>query len=521
MEVTHKQFDLSGFLPDQAPDTLKSGAISRGYNIKPTILGWEKSGGFRETNTEPTNERDFIFFWSPAIGDNRWFSGGDTTVQQVEGNVVSNVSRDGGYTAGSGKRWNAVNFNGVLLMNNELDSPQYLSASGKLADFPNLPSNVRFRTVAVYKNFILGLGVNFGSGFLDDEIYWSHQADPGTMPPNWDYANAASDSGRTPLPSEGYCVTAEELGSMNIIYKSDSIWTMQLIGGQWIFRFENKFPGQGILNKKSVVSFEGKHFVVTQKDIIVHDGYQVRSAADKRVRNFFFSDMNSDYFERVFVVKDPRVAEISVFYPSKNSVDGSCDRALVWNWRDDVWSLLYLRPLKHAAYGYEITGVSITWDNFTGEWESTGLWQADEDVAKYAPVLHYSFKDTPKLLAPTPQALFINEEVEAVWEREDIVIGSISRDGVPYQDYGRNKSVSCISFDVDTTEPFDVYIGSKGSLEDSVEWEFAGTVNPMEDKRLFCLITAGLISMRIISKAQTFILRSYKVTYEFAGEMWS
>lgn len=520
MEVTHKQFDLSGFLPDPAPDTLRSGAISGGYNLYPSIRGWSKIAGFRETVVEPTNERNYLYHWSPTQGDNRWFSCGNTSIQQIEGNTVTDVSRVAGYSLDGAHKWKAVNFNGVLVMNNVEDAPQYLAAGGVFADLPNIGTSVRFRDIGSFGAYLIGVAPNLGSGFLDDEIYWSHPADPGTVPPNWDYANPASDSGITPLPSEGYCVTSVVLSNLNIIYKSDSIWVMRFIGGQYVFSVENKFPGQGILNKYCVETFEGNHFVVAQNDIIIHDGYKLRSIADKKLREFFFADINPQFIDRAFVVKNPRSNTIIIYYPSQNSGDGYCDKALSWNWRDDSWSPLLISPLSFAAYGYEITGTEETWEANVDEWEQIGAWQTDSDIVNFVPAMHYAFASNTKLLAPSVSGLFVNEPIEAVWERTAIVLGRLSRDGVPYQNYEQMKVVNQLCFDMDGSDTFEVYLGFQQNLNDSVSWEYIGDVDPKVDKRIHCLFTTGFLSVRLKTKSTTFQLRAITIHFELAGEMY-
>lgn len=522
MRVTHRQSDMSGFLPDPAPDTLPSGAINAGHNVKPTIRGWEKSMGYRESSAAPTNERNYIKFWSPAQGDNRWFSCGDTTIQQVEGNSVTDVSRVGGYNSGGAHRWNGVDFNGVLVMNNVEDSPQYLTGAGVFEDLPNLDAAIRFRDIAVYKSYLVGLGSNLGTGFIDDEVYWSHPADAGTVPPNWDYADPTSDSGRSPIPSEGYCVTALELADSLVIYKSDSIWLMQFIGGQSIFSFKNKFPGQGVMNKHCVVDYELGHFVVTQNDVIVHDGFNVRSVVDKRVRDFFFDNLNPAFFENAFVIKNPRFNEIMIFFPSyeADEVEGYCDSCLVWDWRANIWEFRKVPDITSASFGYEILGADITWETYSSPWERSGSWQGSQDVAEYATVLHYASNQYAKLLTPSFSNLLVTEPIEAILERHDCMIGTISRDGVPRQDYERMKVISRLSFDTDSDDTFDVYLGTRDSLDESITWELAGTVDPRQDKRLDVVVTCAFLSYRIVTNAARFNLRNITIYYEFAGEIW-
>jgi len=521
MRINHRQFGLDGFQPDKAPDTLAVGAVSGGYNLRPTRFGWEKSDGFRESSIEPGNTRNHLSFWSPNRGDIRWFIAGESSIKMASGGTITDVSRVGGYTAAGKSLWDSLNFNGVPILNNVVDRPQFFTEGASFGDLTGIDAGVRFRCLGKFKSYLIGLAPDFGAGFQDDSVWWSHPADPGTIPPNWDYADPASDSGIAQLPSPGYIVTELELGDTGIIYKSDSIWLMQFIGGQFIFKFTLKFDGQGILNKNCVTDFEGRHFVVTQSDMIVHDGYQLQSVAEGRVKEYFLADVDSDKFGNVFVVKNPSTTEILVFYPSKDATTDYCDKCLVWNWRDNTWTTLLVPNVKHASYGYEITGVDITWETYATSWARRGSWKTPEDLRQFAPVLHYATEDFSKILAASGNSLVVNEPLVAVWERLDMILGGISRDGVPYQDYEREKVVRELVFDVDTADEFDVYIGTKGSLDDAVEWELAGTINPVVDRRLHLLYTTAFLSVRIVSTAPYFRLRNIAVVFELAGEVWT
>ena len=85
-----------------------------------------------------------------------------------------------------------------------------------------------------------------------------------------------------------------------------------------------KFPIVGII----VV----EHFVVSDGDIVLFDGQNIESIADKRVKDTIFNDIDSDNFDRTYVVRDDKHHEIWVCYPS--SGQSYSDKAAIWNWND-------------------------------------------------------------------------------------------------------------------------------------------------------------------------------------------
>lgn len=522
MRITHKQNALVGFVPDLAPDTLPPAATSYSSNLEPTVKGWEKTAGLQTSSTAPTNEKTHIMFWEPTEGDSRWVVGGRETIKMLQGGVESDASRAAGYNAAGEFAWNSLNFNGVIIFNNGADIPQYLTDTGKFADFPDLDPSVRARVVRKFKSYLLLLGVDVGAGFKPSDLYWSHPADPGTMPASWDYADPSKDAAITTLPSPGVLLDALELVDVNVIYKSDATFIQRFVGGQFVFRFDLKFASQGILATGCVAAFERYHFVLTASDIVIHDGVTSQSVADERVRRWFFDNLSREYYSRAFVVSNPDYKEILIFYPSNDSVDGQCDSILVWSWVKKTFHIRTLVPVYHAAYGFTTeVATGIVWDNEVGSWEDdTSTWAGDQELATYAPNIHVSTPQENSLLKPSETGLLLGEPLIATWERQDITIGPISRDGVVQQSYDYRKTISALHFNVETQSVFSVYIGTRDNLDDPVYWEFAGEVDPQVAKRLDIFVTTGFLSVRIETKAKDFVMRSLAIDYEMNGEIW-
>lgn len=521
MRVTHQQTDLSGFIPDLASDTLPPGATSAGENLMPTVRGWEKVPGFGPSGSRPTNEATHMMYWTPTEGDFRWVVAGATTIQGIQGGSIVDHTRVGNpYNASGEWSWNSLNFNGIVIFNNGVDSPQWLTDSGKFEDFPALPANVRFKVVRAFNNYLIGLGVDTGGGFKPSELYWSHPADPGFMPVSWDYTDPAFDAAITTIPGAGYLMDALPLGDINIIYKTDSTHLMRLIGGNFVFRFDIKFAESGILTTGCVAAYENKHFVVTQSDIIVHDAIQLKSVADERTRRYFFDNLNQGLKDRTFVMANADDKEMLIFYPSKDST-GLCDKVLVWNWVLDAWHERKLLDVKHAGIGYSAPESTDYWNIEVGDWDSdTTTWLEGDLGISTKTSTHVSSDAFPTLMSETHDGALDGTLFVGKWERENIKLGQISRDGVVRQAYDIQKTLNAVQFNVETQDDFQVFIGYKDNLNDTTVWEDYGVVMPEDRKRVDCLITAGYISLRILTKDPAFILRGLIFDFELSGDIW-
>jgi hypothetical protein len=511
---------LSGFMPDISPDQLPPDASSYSENMKEELNGWQKSDGLKETFLEPGNEKNYLFFFSPAEGDDRWFIAGSTGIVYYQGKNKLEATRDtGAYSAAGQFNWKGLDFNGIICFNNAVDKLQYFQDKGKFADVTELDVMVRFRNIAKYKAYMFGLGVDSGEGFNDDEIYWSHPADPGTLPASWDFANPAVDAGKTYLPSTGYVVDALELGETFFIYKNDSTWTCRFIGGQFVFSFNEKWSSQGCLAQGCVTEFEGNHFVVTQTDIVVHNGVSSNSVAHRKVKEFFFNDISREFFDRAFVVKRPDTHEIFVFYPSVDSADGSIDKALVWDWVNKDWELRLMPNITQASVGSALPETTSSWDLADTIWDREGSWRLEGDSRVFAPAMYLGMRDRDNIGTISTAGLLFGQPLKAVWERKDITLGRMTRDGVVVQNYENYKTISEITFDVETTENFQVFIGTRDYLNDSVIWEDYGTFEPGQRRTLDLILTTGFLSIRLETEASALRLRNLHIEFEVGGEI--
>ena len=195
------------------------------------------------------------------------------------------------------------------------DDPQLwnpVSSSQLLIDLPNWPASTECRIMRSYKNFIIALDVT-KSGTRDRRLVkWSHPAAAGTFPNSWDETDTTKDTGEYHLgETEGAILDSLTLRDVNVIYKDDSIWGMQHIGGLLIFRFFKMFGEYGSLGKNCAVEFEaGKHLVFGRDDVFVHDGNQMQTVLRGKTRANIFNQMETSEAGNIYLQIDPANTEI-------------------------------------------------------------------------------------------------------------------------------------------------------------------------------------------------------------------
>jgi len=144
---------------------------------------------------------------------------------------------------------------------------------------------------------------------------------------------------------------------------------MRLVGGIGVMRVDKVQVNSGLLAKNCVIESKGRHFVVADGDIVLFDGQNLESIADKRVKDTIFNNIDTVSFDNTYVVRDDRHHEIWVCYPSFGQ--SYSDRAAIWNWEDNTWTYRELTNTRHIAAGVTNFAASPTWDSLTTTtWDS-------------------------------------------------------------------------------------------------------------------------------------------------------
>lgn len=270
-------------------------------------------------------------------------------------------------------QWTACNFGGIPIFNTGDTStvPMYwdLNLSHKFIDLSNWPASTYCKSLRSYKNFLIALNVTKSGTSYPYMVKWSTSADPGTLPSSWDQTDVTKDAGEMPIPQgQGQIVDGLELRNSFIVYKEGSAHRLDYVGGDLIFSNNQIFGMSGLLNRNCVVEFDGYHLVVTASDIVMHDGYNVQSVLDKKARRYFFQNIDASNKGLVFVFKNPFLNEIFICYPAIGS--SVCNRAIVYNYKDQTVSFRTLPNLNHAAFGPVDISLAGTWAADNDPWSA-------------------------------------------------------------------------------------------------------------------------------------------------------
>lgn len=380
---SYKEYPLGvggGMVKDLAPEDLDENTFSDIHNLRMKdgklvpVQGYEQI--FSPVPQPPEHAIGVIRQGSPQL-----YVAGNGQIHRNSNGTWSNVTRlvGGDYT--TGVPWNSTLLNGCVFMNNGGDKLQVLElGDNEFKDSANIPASFTAKVFRSFKNYLFALNVNEGVTQLEQSLRWSDPADPGTEPPSWDVTDPTTQAGQTVLAdTDGTIVDAQQLRDQLIIYKTDSVYSCQFIGGIYVFSFQKIINNRGALSKNCVATFEDNHFVVGYDDIYVHDGLQAKSISEGKVKKFFYEDLDQDYLDNVFVIPHYEEKEVWVCYPNDDAINGSCNKALVWSWVYNTWSLRDVPNIIDSATAIIDPQQEDLWDTGTSvSWDLGGLhWDAN------------------------------------------------------------------------------------------------------------------------------------------------
>lgn len=116
--------------------------------------------------------------------------------------------------------------------------------------------------------------------------------------------------------------------------------------------------GRGLLNENCWAAADNMVYGLDARDIWSFDGNNFKPIGNQRIKNFFYSNLNSEYSEKTFVVNNTKKYQIEIYYPDLDSL-GWCNKMISYRYDLDIWNPPRdVNTASHAVEGpiYEDTG---------------------------------------------------------------------------------------------------------------------------------------------------------------------
>lgn len=359
-----------GLINDISPQDLPDGALSGGQNVRFKDGYLEKIEGYSNVMGTPT----VAPYWMlPIVSGSTlyWVYCGLTAVYVTDGTTHTDITRAAGaYSATALINWNGGFLSGIGVFNNGVDDPQVWTPATPSTLLTSMKwdsgntwaaKSHTAKVIRTFGNFLIALNVTKSGTNYPYLVKWSHPAEAGTQPVTWDETDTTKDAGETDLGGTGgVLIDGLELRDSFFIYKEDSVHVMRKIGGRFIFSLKENFKF-GLLSRRCVKEFEGRHVVFSYGDVFVHDGQTANSIINKRMKKWLFDNIDPDNYETSFVTQNHQKNEFMFCFPQVGST--LPDKALIWNYRDDTFGTRDLPDTPHIAYGIVNDGASTTIDS--------------------------------------------------------------------------------------------------------------------------------------------------------------
>lgn len=506
-----------GVIKDLKPHTLPPEAWNIANNVRALDQEMYSIGG-KEEMFAPLGDTPYFLF--PIVADQVfWVWASLTDIYAWNGAANVNISKAvGAYTAGEARNWGGTILGGILIINNGQQPPQSWAnpdTAVRMTDLPNWPSSKRVRVLRAFGPHLVAVDVTQGATNHPHRVMWSHPAEPGSVPVSWDIDDPQVDSGEYDLPDieSGKLVDALPLRGQFFLYKEASIWRMRYVGGRAKFAFDSFLVTTGALATRCVAATgDGKfHFVVTQNDVIVHNGQEERSVLDKRMRRSLFNMIDPNNYHSSFVFSHPHFNEMWLCYPSTGNAYP--DRALIWNYRDGQVTEADC-DFRSASVGPVEEPSTTTWDTVTGGWdEQQHPWSS---VRKQQ--LLVASPSRSQILRLDSGLLDGGQPVECTLLREGLSIVGKRRDGSPVVDFNKRKLVTRI-WPIVEGGPISIRLGTQQTSEGPVTWTARQSFDPITQEYLDFCIEGRAVAIEFYSKAEVaWRLSSYKLDMEIVGE---
>ncbi len=463
----------------------------------------------------PTVAPYFVINWSYGT-NSYWFYAGTAKIYRLSG---SSTHTD--FTRASGGdystnltaigNWTGTIYNGLPILCNGVDDPQALSTTGAsaFADLPNWISNGTCKTIKAYGNYLMALNLTEGGTNLPNKVRWGDTAEDFSYPSTWT-AGATNDAGAVTLGDEAdEIIDGLALKESFIIYKGNSTWIANYIGGNLVFSFKKLFNDTGVLTRNCIEEFDGKHFVVSQGDIIIHNGVSKQSVATNSIKKHLFDDISDAYYQLTFVTHNVQQSEMWISYPSIGSQ--YCNKALIYNYVDGSFTFRDLPNIYHIGPGVVDTGATtVVWSGQSATWTSySGTWGDRSFNPTERSILMAGVADT-KLYRGDFGQQFSGENFISTVERKGLTLD------------GNNntvKQVRKITPRVKGTGSVNILVGSSMSPNGTYTFGSPQSFDPNSQNKVDCRVTGKFIAIRFQHTSNSeFELNGYDLEYEVLGE---
>jgi len=127
--------------------------------------------------------------------------------------------------------------------------------------------------------------------------------------------------------------------------------------------------GRGLLSSNCWANTDKLVYGVDARDIWVFDGQDFQGLGNQRVKNWFYDQLDPQYYDRVFMEVNSQRSQVEIYYPDSDAVNGVPNKMLSYRYDLDCWNAP--RDVSDATFSCE----SPIWRDVTDS--SLPVWSAE------------------------------------------------------------------------------------------------------------------------------------------------
>lgn len=354
-QVIVKGLSQYGVITDVPPFETPANAWTEVRNCSFENGGIAKSGTRAEVMIASPDEVNKIYCKGGIV-----YFGTSNKIYRCNGVANLDVSRSTAYLD-SQLEWFTTELSNVLVFTNEANVPQMLLPDE--VNFQDLTAwgienpteeapTVDWRTskIRAFKNFLIALGMTENGKEYKQRVRWSDIALPNDAPPTWDSTDTTKSAGFNDLSeAKGEIIDGLPMGEYFIVYTTKEVFLMSYVAGNDIFTFRKIFDDISLLAPECVAQVPGGHFLITNSDIVIHNGSSYQSIITDKIKTNLFQYLNTGGADKIRVQNYPAKQEVWVYYPS--SKNAYLDRAAIYSLTTNTWTFRELPNVTAVTYG--------------------------------------------------------------------------------------------------------------------------------------------------------------------------
>lgn len=193
---------------------------------------------------------------------------------------------------------------------------------------------------------------------------------------------ATNQAGSFDLQTAGTIIAGRRVRSGTLIWTDSDVHLAVYSGPPFTYGFERVGSGCGLIGANAVAAAETFAVWMSKSGFWIFDGYSKPLASE--ISDYVYRDLNISQSSKIAAMHNAKFGEIWWFYPSNAATE--CDRYVVWNYRENHWTVGALGRTIGSDIGVFDNPIAIDASGFVYDHEIGWLYDSAVPFAETGPI---------------------------------------------------------------------------------------------------------------------------------------